>query len=311
MKKILIVYQTDNWKKDGPIQDPKYAEVAILQDDCFGRENVVLYHASIHWYKKGLFARAWHYENGLWQRVHDIVPDMVWIKMTIADKYLMKLTEIESRYKMLNSLCFEKLNNKETTADLFAKWSPKTIKVFSTHEIKKVFDIIKSKKLVLKPLVGSGGRDVRIIEKTDKLRFSYKQDFIAQEFIDTKNGIEGICKGHHDLRLVFLGNKLMFSYVRQPARGSLLANLAQGGKMFLVSTRKLPRSLMKVVKQMLQVIEHFDAGYYTLDFFFDKNQKPYFIEMNTKPGGYFNPEERPFQVKFFRRLGSFIRKQSA
>lgn len=303
MYKVLILYRIDNWDKPSPIQDSKYRKVAEMMTAMAADRNVEMYHASIRWFKNDRFVKAWQFDEGKWKRVKNVKPDLIWLKMSITPKVNFLLEEINVKFPFLNPLPFEKLNDKALISRIFYKWVPKTVKILDYKEFKKSYDLLDAQKIVFKPLKGSGGKGVSVVPRKNStsLRNAINRG-VVQRFIDSSYGIKGIVRGYHDLRLVYLDNKLNHAYVRTPARGKLLANIAQGGKMTMIPVRKLPRQLTKMAKELVGIIAHYRARYYTLDFIFDKDQRPYLLEMNTMPGAYFNPEDRAFQIKFFNSL---------
>jgi D-alanine-D-alanine ligase-like ATP-grasp enzyme len=72
--------------------------------------------------------------------------------------------------------------------------------------------------------------------------------------------------------------------------------------MTLVPKTKLPFQVKKAAYEIVDVLKHYCARYYTLDFILDHRQRPYLLEMNTMPGAYFNPDDIKSQLAFFQRL---------
>lgn len=303
VKNVVVIYRVNNWDKEAPIRDPKYLEVAEDIIEIGHKNSLEIYHASIKWFKKGVFKKAFVFKNGEWCKVKNVEPNLIWLKMKITPKVNFIVEELNSQVPFLNPLPFERLNNKSFSSKVFYRWSPKTVKVNSYSELKRSFDVLGSKKVVVKPIKGSGGKGVEIINKKQVVKFKRKKKIgVAQKFIDSSYGIKGLCKGYHDLRLVFLNNKLSYSYIREPKRGHLLANIAQGGKMTYIPKNKIPKRVMKIANEIVGIIKYYNAKYYTLDFLLSKDQRPYLLEMNTMPGAYFNPSNRKEQLKFFKEL---------
>ncbi len=310
MKNVVVIYNSDNWDKEYPISDKKYLNVAEDITEVARREKIEIYHASIKWYKEPFFKKAFIYRDGKWQKEKNIKPNLIWLKMKVTPRTNFALEVINSKVPFLNPFPFERLNDKSLSSKIFYRWSPKTVKISTYQELKQSFDVLKSSRIVIKPLKGSGGKGVQIISNKDLHKLQRKEiNFVAQKFIDSSKGIPGLCKGYHDLRLVFLNNKLAYSYIRVPARGKLLANLAQGGKMFLVTKNQIPRNVIKMAKEIVAIISHYNASYYTLDFLLDKEGRPYLLEMNTMPGAFFNKENRNEQLSFFRNLVKTIKER--
>jgi D-alanine-D-alanine ligase-like ATP-grasp enzyme len=106
----------------------------------------------------------------------------------------------------------------------------------------------------------------------------------------------------HDLRLVFVNDKLIYSYIREPKDGSYLANLAQGGKLIIVPKSKLPKALNPIVKYINETLSSFKNRIYAIDFMFDEKGKPWIVELNSMPGLFFTPEEKPYMMEMYKEL---------
>ena len=93
--------------------------------------------------------------------------------------------------------------------------------------------------VVLKPLSESGGKNVRIAKKRSAFpKIKIGQDYIVQEFIDSSKGIPGLTEGAHDLRVVLVNEKIIYSHIRKPKTNCLLANVALGGTISPVPSKK-------------------------------------------------------------------------
>jgi glutathione synthase/RimK-type ligase-like ATP-grasp enzyme len=129
-----------------------------------------------------------------------------------------------------------------------------------------------------------------------------------QEFIDSSLGVPGISSGLHDLRLVFVNNKLIYSYIRKPQKGSFLANLSQGGSLVIIPSKKLPQSLFPIVKYVQQTFATFNPKIYSIDFMFDKKKRPWIVELNSMPGLFFTPAEKKFMFAMYKELLRIFKK---
>ncbi len=308
MKKIVIVYAQDNRHDKYPISEKKYRLVAELMGKMAEKKEIAIYHASIYWFEKDTFKSAWIYKNNCWTK-ENITPDFIWLRMKITPQHEFKINLMAAKFPFINSLGFERLNNKAVLGNLLSPWMPKTIKINHQEDYPALSTIFNSKKIVLKPIKGSGGVGVEIIDAKKITRKKNKKvNVLAQEFIDSSKGIKGLCSGYHDLRLVFLKNKLTYAYLREPKKGMLLANLAQGGKMTVVKKNKIPKKVFGIVKNVLRIIMHLNPVYYTMDFIFDESGQPYLLELNTRPGSYFAKEYADLQKKFFNKLLKVFKK---
>jgi glutathione synthase/RimK-type ligase-like ATP-grasp enzyme len=111
--------------------------------------------------------------------------------------------------------------------------------------------------------------------------------YIAQEFVETKGGISGITKSRHDLRVVIINNKIVWSHVRIPKEGNLKANVSggNGGELCEVEVSKLPKSVVEICDVVSKdFYKKYDNPIYSLDFGFDESGKPYIFEINDQIG---------------------------
>lgn len=186
---------------------------------------------------------------------------------------------------VINDPVFDKIGrDKWLTSQAFPDLCPLTFQI-DTQNWRDVIARINSDRVVLKPISGNEGRGIIIEQRTD-LDFpglALTVPYIAQEFIDSSNGIPGLCTGLHDLRIVLFGGAPKLAYIRQPKPGSLLANVAQGGSVTMAELDKVPPSVLDYVRRIDTYYAQYPYRIYSADFFF-QGDRPYLIEINTRPG---------------------------
>lgn len=308
MKKVLILFGKSNWKRSKPFENTDYQ----YSYECFYtlcKENgIQMYRASYEWYdyKKHIFKHAWIYEgeNANWKRVRNIKPDFIYDKTKARMEVYYRKELIRENYPFVNNLQFTCLiDNKLTTSLLFMKWSKFSWLIKNKKDLLEVLPRIKSGKVVLKPLNESGGRGVQVYSKKDAMKkSSISGPYLAQEFIDSSRGVPGVSKNIHDLRLVFVNSKIVYAYIREPKKGSYLANLAQGGSLIIVPLNKLPKSLNPIINHANAIFKTFVPRIFCIDFMFDQNKRPWIVELNSMPGLYFTPAEKPCMLKMYQEL---------
>lgn len=308
MKKVLILYGRSNWKKSRPFENKDYQYSYEYFYDLCQKHGIQMYRASYQWYddNKNLFKYAWIFEekNAKWRRVKNIKPDLIYDKTKARLEVYYKKEMIAKNYNFINNLDFTQLiDNKFTTSLLFHKWSKKCWLINSKKELIKVLPKINTGRIVLKPLLESGGKDIQILSKREAVsKFTIDKTYLAQEFIDSSSGVPGVSKKMHDLRLVLINDKIIYSYIREPHKGSFLANLAQGGSLKIVPTKKLPLSIFPIINFANNIFETFIPRIFSIDFMFDKKGRPWVVELNSMPGLYFTPKEKPYMVKMYKEL---------
>lgn len=311
----MILFGKSNWKKARPFSNKDYQYSYEYFYALCQKNGIQMYRASYDWYdhKKHLFKHAWVYEgeNANWKRVKNIRPDLIYDKTKARLEVYYKKELIRKKCFFINDLAFTRIiDDKLITSFIFDKWSKKSWLIENVNDLKEISRYIKSNKIVLKPISESGGKDIKIIEKRDisKIKGIVKP-YIAQEFIDSSSGVPGISHTLHDLRLVCVNDKVVYSYIREPKRGSFLANLAQGGSLKIVPKELLPKSLSSIFRYANEIFATFDPRIYSIDFMFDKNKKPWIVELNSMPGLYFTPNEKPYMMEMYQELLKVFKKE--
>jgi glutathione synthase/RimK-type ligase-like ATP-grasp enzyme len=318
MKKIMILFGKDSWGKSKPFSNKKYMYSYEYFYALCKKKGIQIFRASYEWYdyEKKLFKYAWIFEknSGIWKRVYDIKPDLVYDKTKSTPEANLKSSLIRANYAFFNDIEFSKIiDNKLAVGMLFSSWSKKNRLIKNLKHLSIALDKIpKKQKLVLKPANLSGGENVFIGTgaalmkkiKASKIKIT---DWMLQDFIDSSGGIPGIMKGAHDLRLVIIDTDIIYAYYRKPAAGSLLANLAQGGSMEIVPLKKLPKNIYPIVKKASQLFSGFEHKIYTIDLMFDKRKTPWIVELNSMPGMYFAPGQEKTRECFYNKVASVFK----
>jgi glutathione synthase/RimK-type ligase-like ATP-grasp enzyme len=178
--------------------------------------------------------------------------------------------------------------DKWATSKIIGEYMPQTFLLENEGEIKNVLPKIKSDWAVLKPFNGLKGIGIFIGNKSDAVNFKFAKKYrryVAQEFIDTSNGIPGIARGKHDLRIVVINGKVVWCHVREPMGESFLANAAQGGNLTEIDYEKVPESVKVIVETVSKLFsERFDNPIYSLDFGIGADGTPKIFEINDQIG---------------------------
>jgi glutathione synthase/RimK-type ligase-like ATP-grasp enzyme len=233
----------------------------------------------------GKFAGGWKYLNG---------------------KFLLITTEIQMDlvYDKSGGLNFplegdslKVINNREFKILCWDKWATyseikeymcQTVLIENESGLIKIQDEIKTDWVVLKPSNGLKGLGVYIGQKEDALNFKFPEKYpryIAQEFIDTSNGIPGITEGLHDLRVAVVNGNVVWCHVRVPAKGTYTANAARGGNLTEVDYAIAPDSIKEIVKKISEkFLKKYDNPIFSLDFGIDKDGTPKIFEINDQIG---------------------------
>jgi len=193
-----------------------------------------------------------------------------------------------------NLTVVNKRNFKFLACDKFAtykaigKYMPQTFLVEDRSQLQKILTKIKSDWVVLKPVSGLKGIGIFVGKKSDAMNFKFNDKYnryIAQEFVDTSHGVKNITPGKHDLRIVVINGEVVWCHVRVPAKGSLLANAAQGGNLAEVDYVKVQESVKNIVDIISKKFyKKYDNPIFSIDFGINENGVPKIFEINDQIG---------------------------
>lgn len=315
MKKVLILFGKSDWNNNQPFTNSNYQYSYEYFYALCEKNGIQMYRASYEWYDydKHLFKYAWTFEGreAKWKRVGNIEPDLIYDKTKAGMEAYYKKELISKKYVFINSQRFTRIiDDKLVTSLIFHKWSKRSWIVNNQKKLESILPKIKSQKFVIKPITDSGGRDVQILDKKEALeKIIFGNDYLIQEFIDSSSGVPGVSENMHDLRLVFINDRLSYSYIREPEKGNYLANLAQGGSLSIVEKDRIPSSLDPIIRCANKVFETFNPRIYSIDFIFDENKRPWIVELNSMPGLYFTPQEKPHMLELYKELITVFQKK--
>jgi glutathione synthase/RimK-type ligase-like ATP-grasp enzyme len=159
---------------------------------------------------------------------------------------------------------------------------------------------------VFKPVKGAEGIGVSIERKSLFENPKAPLDFpsLLSEFLDTSAGIPGIVDGIHDLRVALFDGEMIYSYVRTPPTGSMLANVALGGHWEMIDVSRLPQDVVDIAMQVDQRFKDIPHRFYGIDFVYTKDG-PWIIEMNAELGLDMN-EDDPIYIKVKHKLAKVL-----
>ncbi len=149
--------------------------------------------------------------------------------------------------------------------------------------INKAINESEKDKMILKPLDGSGGRGVIVLEKNARSNINSLLDFYIDEsgdrYVILQEYIEGAENG--DVRVLMLNGKFIGAYNRKPAEGELRANIQTGGTAHKYT---MTPSQMRICKKIGPKLVTDGLYFVGLDMIGDK-----ILEVNVlNPGGITN-----------------------
>ncbi len=234
---------------------------------------------------KGIFEGGWIFDSGKFVLTKDTLKIDLVFDRTGGMSFPIKgdLLHVVNEYDF-KALAWDKW----ATSKVIGEYMPQTFDINGNEDLQEILSKIRTDWVVLKPFNGLKGIGIFIGPKKDALKFKLDNKYnhyIAQEFVDTSGGIGGITPGMHDLRIVLVNSVPVWCHVRVPAKGSLLANAAQGGNLTEVEYSNVPESIKNVVKKVSTIFSaNYDNPIYSLDFGINKDGTPYIFEINDQMG---------------------------
>ena len=147
-----------------------------------------------------------------------------------------------------------------------------------------------SSDIIIKDRFGAGGRRVYKF-KPNKPQdildiFSKKThvSYIIQPFAKFNRGFSYNNRSTStDIRLIYLNNKIIQSYIRVAKPGEFRCNEHKGGLLTYLPLNKLPQTLIAKSNQIAKILNK-KHSLFTLDFLISNAGNIYFLEGNTGPG---------------------------
>lgn len=303
MKSVVILHYTEVGEPSRPPLEKKYLDVYETWYQLARQRGIQLSRASFRHYDKSrkLFTTAWTFD-GIWKEIKNIKPDLVDDRCKALPSTQEVKELIRQDTTLMNDPLFNSfIDNKFLVANFFRDWSPRTKLVTTSEELKDSVNDFPGEKVVLKSISGTRGKEVFIGGKQQAVEAYTGKPSIVQEYLESAEGIPGVYRGRHDLRVVFLNDDILYTFIRYPAEGKLLANLHQGGGWKLLEISQLPQTMDPIITRARELFHTFEPKLYTIDFIFSGG-RPYVIEMNSMPGMYFPSSERAKMQEVYGKL---------
>jgi glutathione synthase/RimK-type ligase-like ATP-grasp enzyme len=247
----------------------------------------------------GRFSRAWTTDTVSevvdFQEVGEIRADVVFEKGGFTGRDVPVVTD--PRLQPL-------FGNKTALYERFSTYQPLSVKCMDAGQVRAAIEAMPGEMVVVKNPVGAGGRQVYIGTK-DAIAVPPDETYplLVQEFVDMSGGVPGLAAGVHDLRILLTGSTIIGATLRQPAAGSLYANVSQGGTEQLLSVDEIPQEVLAIAREIDAQLDDLPR-YYAIDFARGK-QGWVLIELNMKPG-LFRQANGPLAAGLQRSVAQYI-----
>ena len=251
----------------------------------------------------------WLYEGNSWVKVRKTAYSKI-----IFDKFSPVNKKIKNNRRLLFSskkikpfnkpLLFDLLFDKQKTYKKLHQFSIPTVTIKNStvksvyRARKKLREIIRkhahkedfSDEIILKDRFGAGGINVYKfkVDQTKKivesLKKHNKKSFIIQSFIKFDKGFSyKNSPVSTDIRLIYLGGKIIQTYIRMAKDGDFRCNEHKGGTLKYIPKSQVPLGVLLTSKKITKVLNE-ESSLYALDFIISNNGNIYLLEGNTGPG---------------------------
>lgn len=232
----------------------------------------------------------------------------------IFDKFSPKTTQNKARRQLLfssptiisynNPTLFNLFFDKQKTYDALSLHSIPTVslgkntlmgiqkscqslaKLLYTHPGSHDF----SRDIIMKDRFGAGGNHIykfKSGQSANMLKITRQNtdvSFVIQPFAKFDQGFSYLdLPASADIRLIYLGGKIIESYIRTAAHHDFRCNQHQGGTLTYLSLTEIPEELMTKSNSIVKLL-HNQQSLYSLDFIMSNSGNPYLLEGNSGPG---------------------------
>ena len=144
--------------------------------------------------------------------------------------------------------------------------------------------------IIMKDRFGAGGRRVykyhsdQSSKMLTKIRKNPRISYIIQPFTIFDKGFKHRDQfSSTDIRLIYLGGKIVQSYIRTAKAGDFRCNEHQGGLLTYLPISRLPKNLIAKSNLIAATLKN-QSSLYALDFLISNNGNIHLLEGNTGPG---------------------------
>lgn len=299
-KKIGLDQETPFNDENSDNDYAKYTEIAE-------QKGLNLYFSHYKQYNEGELKKAWYWNGEEWTKEENIVIEAVYDKFPYDESSKKVKEKIKENLKILNNPELEKIcKDKLRTANIFSDISPETREASEDNirQMLKEYD-----KVVLKPVYGYGGKEIKIVDSFDSVSNDLEpENYIVQQFVKSQGISELGIDGHHDLRILLIDNEPVYGYVRVPDEG-YISNVGKGGDIIYFDLENIPSEFLEIVDDVRKEFEKFDYCVYSVDMIRSEEDDPFLIELNSKPGITFSEDvaNKEYELPTIRKLISNLK----
>ena len=227
------------------------------------------------------------------------------------DPYLFNLCfDKQKTYEILNHFSIPTVTIEESTRQGVMKAQKLLKEKIAKHQNKSDF----SEEVLMKDRFGAGGLNVYKYcnDQTEMMTASVKKhksiSFIIQPFVKFDKGfsIQNSPKPT-DIRLIYLGQKIVQTYIRIAKKGDFRCNEHAGGLLKYISKNEVPLKITAVSKNIAKILNK-KSSLIALDFIISNNGNIYLLEANTGPGLDWNLSIRENEIEAKKLIRIIIKE---
>lgn len=284
----------------------------------------------------GLCRSFWSFENKKWIR-----NNFECTSNLIFDKFAPTNSGIKSRRNLLFSsnkvkafndpLLFELFFDKQKTYEKLAIYSIPTVSL-KENTLKGINKVCKElavltknhvgtkdfgSEIVMKDQFGAGGENVYKFSTNDSANIlktvlkNKNVSFIIQPFVKFDQGFSyHNAPATTDIRFVYLGGKIVQSYIRIAKTGDFRCNEHLGGSLTYLPLVEIPEKIVAKANLIAKVLKQ-KSSLYALDFVISNNGNIYLLEGNTMPGLDWNMTLKDNEIKAKKLIELIVKEMVA
>ena len=216
----------------------------------------------------------------------------------------------QKTYKRLHQFSIPTVTIKKSTVKSVYRACNTLREIARKHAHKEDF----SDEIIIKDRFGAGGINVYKfkVDQTKKivesLKKHNKRSFIVQSFIKFDKGF--IYKNSlvsTDIRLIYLGGKIIQTYIRMAKAGDFRCNEHQGGILKYIPKSQVPSNVLLTSDKIAKVLNK-KSSLYALDFIISNKGNIYLLEGNTGPGLDWNLSNKENKIEAQKLIRTIVKE---
>lgn len=251
-------------------------------------KGIELFFAHYKWYSEGKLEKAFRWTGSKWEKAKPVELDGAFDKFPFNEKTEGIKQEINRELPVVNDFELEKFcKDKLRSAEKLSEYFPETTSQEFLEDMIEEYG-----RVVVKPRFGHGGENVNIVESREQLDLEDDVEYIVQEFVEASEvPISEVSGKQHDLRVVFVNNEPVYTYIRMPEEEEGVSNVSKQGSIIYIDLEDVPDEVMKASRDVSEYLEGHRPCLFSVDFIVSEEGKSYVLELNSKPGMYFSDSE--------------------